>query len=335
MKQLNGTTQDIHATEAGPMKKILILGATGFIGRNLTRYLAAQGRMEVYGTYFRSKPLNDPDIHMLHADLTNTQDVDRVISGMDIVVQAAAVTAGIKDVAQNPHVYITDNAVMNSLILRSAFDHGVGRVVLLSCTVMYHSSDTPLRECDFDANREIYPNYFGGAWNKVYFEKMCEFYSRLGRGKYTVMRHSNVYGPYDKYDMEKSHVFGATMTKVMAANGDRIIIWGTGEEGRDLLHVDDLVSCIALAIEKQTAPFELFNVGCGTVITVQKLVETMIACSGKQLAIEHDLTKPSNKTSFSLNCDKAKQLLGWEPRISLEAGIRGTMEWYKTHVLTG
>ena len=170
-------------------QKILILGATGFIGRNTAEYFATQSDFIVYGTYFNSSPLNHPDIQMLHADLTKHENVDRVIEGMDIVVQAAAITSGIKDVASNPHKIIADNAIMNSLVFRSAFDHSTPHIILCSCTVMYHSSDKSLRENDFDANREMYPNYFGGAWNKVYFEKMCEFYSRLGRNKYTAMRH--------------------------------------------------------------------------------------------------------------------------------------------------
>ena len=66
---------------------------------------------------------------------------------------------------------------------------------------------------------------------------MCEFYSNLSKTKYTVIRHSNIYGPYDKFDLEKSHVFGATLTKVM--NGkERVTVWGTGREGRDLLYIE-------------------------------------------------------------------------------------------------
>ena len=125
---------------------------------------------------------------MIKANLTQKHHVKRVMRGMDIVIQAAAVTSGIKDVAQGPHKIIAENAIMNSWVFRSAFDLSTPHVFLLSCTVMYHSSDIPLKENDFDANREMYPSYFGGAWNKVYFEKMCEFYSSLGRNKYTAMR---------------------------------------------------------------------------------------------------------------------------------------------------
>jgi GDP-L-fucose synthase len=314
-------------------KKVLVCGATGFIGRNAAEYFAEQTGYKVFGTYFSSSPLNHPKIQMQQADLTKHEDVDRVIKGMDVVIQAAAVTSGIKDVADNPHAFISDNAVMNSLIFRSAFDHSVSNTVLLSCTVMYQSSEKPVKEIDFDANEEMYPSYFGGAWNKVYFEKICEFYSRLGRGKFTAMRHSNVYGPYDKYDLQKAHVFGATVTKVLTAEDGKLVIWGKGDEKRDLMHVSDLVRGLQYAIEKQSTPYELYNIGSGRAISIKDLVKKIIGISEKNLLLEHDLSKPSNKTSFCLDCEKARVELGWEPKVSLEEGIQKTLTWYKSNLM--
>jgi len=198
---------------------------------------------------------------------------------------------------------------------------------------MYQSSEDPLKETDFDANQEMYPSYFGGAWNKVYFEKMCEFYSRLGRGKFTAMRHSNVYGPYDKYDSQRAHVFGATITKVLKAEGDKIFVWGTGEEKRDLLHVSDLVRAFQLAIEKQSTPYELYNIGYGKAVTIKELVQKIVKASGKQLSLEHDLSKPSNRTAVCLDCTKAKTELDWEPLVSLKEGIQKTINWCQSNTL--
>lgn len=314
-------------------KKFLVLGATGFIGRNLVEYFANQSDIELYGTYYKSAPLKHPNIQMIRADLTSKLDVDRATKGMDVIIQAAAVTSGSKDVINNPVIHITDNAVMNSLIFKSAYDHSVSHVVFFSCTVMYHSSDIPLKETDFDANREIYPNYFGGAWNKVYFEKMCEFYARLNRNKYTVLRHSNIYGPYDKYDLEKSHVFSATITKVMTAKGGKISVWGAGEEERDLLYISDLIRFVEMVLSKQQSPFELYNIGYGSSISIKDLVQKIIDISGRQLAIEYDLSKPSIKTKLCLDSARAKEKLGWEPQVSLEEGIKKTLAWYKANLL--
>ncbi|OGS17894.1 MAG: hypothetical protein A2219_01805 [Elusimicrobia bacterium RIFOXYA2_FULL_50_26] len=314
-------------------KKVLVCGATGFIGRNVAERLALRNDLEVYGTYLKSEPPDNPRIKMIKADLTTRDDVSRVVKGMDIIVQAAATTSGAKEIVSKPYYHVTDNAVMNSLLFRAAFEHKVGHVLFFSCTVMYPSGDKPIKETDFDANRELNKNYFGVGWTKLYIEKMCEFYSRIGSTKYTVMRHSNIYGPYDKYDLERSHVFGATVTKVMTAKGDKITVWGSGEEGRDLLYVSDLVNFVELAMEKQITPFELCNVGCGNAVSVTDIVKNIIRHSGKTLRLEHDLTKPQIKTTLCLDTSKAKALFGWSPTVSLDEGIEKTISWYKNNII--
>ncbi len=312
------------------MKKVLVCGATGFIGRNIVEALAKRDDVELYGTYFTSKPLQTPKVQMRFADLRNDDDVNDVVKGMDIIIQAAATTSGAKDIFNRPYYHVTDNAVMNSLIFRAAHLNKVSHVVFFSCTTMYQSSDIAVLESDFDANQEMYPSYFGVGWTKVYIEKMCEFYSRLGNTKFTVIRHSNIYGAYDKYDLGRSHGFGATVAKVMSAeDGGKVIVWGAGKEERDLLHVSDLVRFVELAIEKQKSKFELYNVGYGSSISVKGLVSKIIAISGKNLKVEYDLSKPSIETKLFLDTSKAKRLLGWSPQVSLDEGIQKTLDWYK------
>jgi len=315
------------------MKKILICGATGFIGRNIAEHFALSDDFEVYGTCLKRPPLDNPKIKMIQADLTNKKEVDSLVKGMDIIIQAAATTSGAKEIVAKPYYHVTDNAVMNSLLFRAAYEHNVSHVLFFSCTVMYQSSQHPVKETDFNANQPIFPKYFGVGWTKVYTEKMCEFYSRIGQTKYTVIRHSNIYGPHDKFDLEKSHVFGATMTKVMTAADGKIVVWGTGEEERDLLYISDLTNFVELAIDKQTSKFELCNVGYGRSISVRGLVEKIIACSGKDIKIEHDLSKPSIKTALCLDTAKAKDVFGWQPEVSLEEGIQKTMDWYRQNIL--
>lgn len=311
--------------------KVLVCGATGFIGRNVTEYFAKDENYEVYGTYFNSEPYSCKDVIFVKADLTNKEDVDRVVDGKNIIIQAAATTSGSKDILSKPYYHVTNNAIMNSLIFRSAYEYKVSRLVFFSCSVMYQPSVVPVKELDFDANKELFPSYFGVGWTKVYLEKLCEFYSRIGNTVYTVVRHSNIFGPYDKYDLERSHVFGATIAKVMNAK-DKIVVWGPGEEERDLLYVSDLVRFVEFAIEKQTQKFGLYNVGLGSSISVKGLVKKIIEHAGKDIVIEHDLSKPTIPTKLSLDCTKAKTELGWEPKVSLDEGIVKTLNWYKQNV---
>ncbi len=313
-------------------KRLLICGATGFIGRNLAESFSRQDQFQTIGVYHLKPPFEYPGLEWIQADLTSSTDVERALTGVDVVIQAAATTSGAKDIVTRPHIHVADNAVMNSLLFRAAFDQKVGHIVFFSCTIMLQTSERGQTEDDFDANAPIHPRYFGAGWTKVYLEKMSEFYSRIGPTRYTVIRHSNVYGPHDKFDLERSHVFGATVTKVMTSRDGRIIIWGSGEEGRDLLYVDDLYDCVDRAIRSQAGPFALYNCGYGEVIAVKDLVGKIIEKSGRSLRVEYDLSQPSIKTSLFLDCRKAKRELGWERTTSLDRGIEQTLAWWRAHM---
>ena len=313
--------------------KILIAGATGFIGKNMLEYFMHQDTFDVYGVYHMSNPAHDKSVTWVQADLTRKEDVDRVVQGMDIIIHAAATTSGAKEILSKPYYHVTDNAVMSSLIFRSAYEQGVGRVIFFSCSVMYQPSGLGVKENDFNANQEIFPSYFGVGWTKVYIEKMCEFYSRISKTQYTVIRHSNIYGPHDKYDLQRSHVFGATLTKVMTAENNAITVWGDGTEERDLLYISDLVDFVHCVIDTQQSAFEIFNVGYGQSISIRNLVAKIIEHSERKLEIIFDISKPTIKTKLFLDCTKAKHELGWFPKISLDEGIKCTLAWYRKNIL--
>lgn len=311
-------------------KRILVCGGTGFLGRNFVEALASIEPANLRATYFDRTPPNLTGVQWVQADLRNSETVLRITQGVDLIVQCAATTSGAKDVIAAPHMHVTDNAVMNSLLFRAAHDNGVEHVFFPSCTVMYPSRDTALQETDFDANAPMYERYFGAGWTKVYLEKMAAFFASLGVTRYTVFRHSNLYGPHDKFDLEKSHVFGATIRKVLDAD-DKIIVWGKGREVRDFIHVDDMVQAACMAVTGQTTPYELFNVGGGNPISIAELVQMVVEESDKDLAIEFDTTKPTIDTRIFLNCDRIRDTLGWSPTTPLRKGIRQTLNWCRDH----
>ena len=220
-------------------RRVLVCGATGFIGRNLVETLARRSDLEVHALRFTRPPYDVAGVTWHQGDLRDVEAVNRLVPGMDVIVQAAATTSGSRDIVQTPYIHVTDNAVMNSLLLRACFEHKVGHFVFFSCSVMYQPREAPWREEEWDASQEMHLNYFAIGWTKVYIEKMCEFFSRLGVTRHTAIRHTNVFGPHDKFDLERSHVFGATVTKAMTSTTGSITVWGTGEEGTR----DDLTLC--------------------------------------------------------------------------------------------
>lgn len=312
--------------------KILICGATGFIGRNMTEHFAQNPNFEVHAVHFNRPAYDCKNVIWHRMDLRNPEQVDNIIKGKDIIIQAAATTSGAKDIVTRPYIHVTDNAIMNSYIFRSAFEHKVKHLIFFSCTVMYSSNSSALSEKDFDANKDLHPRYFGVGHTKLYMEKMCEFFANISETKFTAIRHSNIYGPHDKFDLERSHVFGATVTKVMTAQ-DKITVWGTGEEERDLLYVDDLINFVELTLKNQAQKYRLYNCGYGQAIAIKDLVNKIVSASGKNLKIENDLSQPTIKTSLFLDCALAKNELGWQPKFSLDEGIIRTLAWWRKNIV--
>jgi len=308
---------------------LMVLGADGFIGRNVLEYFHGLGTYNLIGFYHEDNeyPLLE-GVTQRRGDLKEESTSTNLFEGVDIVIQAAATTTGSQDVINAPFLHVTDNAVMNSYIFRECHLAGVKHVIFPSCTVMYQPKETAQSEEDWNASDEIYGNYFGVGNTKVYLERMCEFYSRLGNTKFTAIRHSNVFGPYDKFDLAKCHVLPAFVNKIVAAT-DELEIWGSGKAKRDLLYIDDLVRFIDLAIQNQQDSYELFNCGVGEAVSILDLASTICSLEGKTLEFKLNIDKPDIPTTVVLNCDKAKKLLGWEPKVSLEEGLINTLAWYK------
>lgn len=312
-------------------KKILLCGATGFIGKNILEKCVTENIYDVIAVYHKKEPhLFADNVQWKKCDLTDKQQVSDIIKDVDIVLQFACVNAsGAKEGVAKPYLSVTDNAVMNSIILRSCFENKINHFVFPSCTVMYHSSNSKIREEDSLPIVDPVDKYFGQGWTKIYLEKMCEFYAKISNIKFTVLRHSNIYGPYDKYDLECSHVFAATILKVANNKSGEVTVWGEGTEKRDFLHVDDFVNFIMLAIENQKEQYLFLNIGSGIATSIKDLVDKVIKISGKKLKIVYDPTKPTIKTSLCLDSRKALEKIGWQPKIDLETGIRRTISWYE------
>ena len=162
-----------------PKQRIIIFGGTGFIGKNLVLNFAKNKNYNVVAIYNKQVRFKQKNVKWIKANLLNEQIVEKIIKKNDIVIQAAATTSGSNDIINSPYLHVTDNALMNSIILRVCHKHKIKHFIFFSCTVMYSSSSYRVKENDLDLNKDIYENYFGVGWTKVYIEKMCEFFSRI------------------------------------------------------------------------------------------------------------------------------------------------------------
>ena len=190
-------------------------------------------KLSIYGTYLKTKP-KIKGVKLIKADLTKEKMLEKVLKGKDIVIHAAAVTSGSKEVATNPIKFVSDNVIMNSLICKYSTINKVKKVILLSCSIVYAthgSKKVYVKENDLDLSKRVNQKYFGFAWiKKIYLEKMAEFYSKFKQTKFIILRHSNIYGPNDKFDPLKSHVLASLILKTMDKKKKIIEILGKGKK---------------------------------------------------------------------------------------------------------
>ena len=308
------------------MKKVLICGGSGFIGKNLIKYLKKKP-YKIFATYKTKKPNNFNYVKWIKSDLTSKNDVEKTIKNYQIIIQCAAVTSGAKDMVTNPFSLIGDNVVMNSLVLKETIKKNIKHFIFLSCSVMYHHSKKKLKEKDYDPKKKLNKIYEGMALSKVYIENMCKFFSERSKTKFTVLRHTNIYGPYDKFENKKSHFMASTITKARYAK-KKLEVWGNGNEKRDFLYVDDLCSAIECVLKKQKNSFELLNISYGKMFSIKEIVKKVKKIIKKNYQILFDTTKPTININISVDNNKVIQQYKWKPKNKIDDGIRKTISWY-------
>ena len=314
-------------------KNILICGASGFIGKNLVLYFAGKKKYNLIGTYHKKKSTNNlKNIKWIKTDLRNFDQCIKVTKNMDIVMQCAATTSGSRDIIRAPYLHVTDNAVMNSYLLRASYINKVKHFIFTSCTVMYKNSNKPLTENEVD-EKKIFKNYYGVGHTKLYIEKMCKFFSKISDIKFTVIRHSNIYGPFDKFDKKKGHFIGSSIHKVFNEKTKKINIFGMGNEMRDYLYVNDLLSFIDLAIKKQKENFQIFNCSYGKSFKIKEILQIILKISGSNKKIENISSEKNINVNILVNSNKAKNILRWKPKTTIHKGIKLTIDWFKKKYL--
>lgn len=312
--------------------KILILGATGFVGTNILKKFDKSNNI-IHATYFKTKPFyRSRNVIWKRANLTKEQDVKKIISNYDIVFQCAAFTSGVEDMSKNPFLFITDNLIMNSLILQEVVKYKIKHFIFLSCTVMYHNSTKKLGEEDIDYKKEIHPKYEGIAKLKLYVESLCKFYSNNSKIKFSILRHSNLFGPFDKFFNKKSHFMAAIISKIIKLKkNDKLQVWGDGKEKRDFLHVDDFLIALDMIIRKQKKKYEIFNVCYGEQFSIREILFKLQKKEILQNKVIFLKQKPTIKVNILVSNSKIKKTIGWQPSLKLEDSIEETFDWVKNY----
>ena len=311
-------------------KKVLVAGGAGFVGTNLVQKLL-ELEAKVRAVDIKELQIKDERIEYFQADLTQKQNCQKAVEGVEYVFMMAANTSGAQVMEKTPLVHVTPNLIMNSLMLEDSYEAGVKKFLFHSSSTVYPVSDKPCKENDMKYG-DLFSKYYFVGWMKQFSEVLCEMYTRVKNPMKTiVVRPANIYGPYSDFELETSHVIPALIRKVIERQNP-IEVWGDGNEVKDFIYVDDLVEGDLLAMEKLES-FEPLNIASGRPCSVKEVLEAILKADNYQDAkIVFDSSKPTMIPKRLIDPSRAKKLLGFEAKTSFVQGIKNTVEWYKKQV---
>ena len=312
----------------------LVTGAGGFIGHHMVRYLQS------LGYWVRGADVKLPEFEDSHADefelvdLRQWEDCRKVTREVDEVYQLAADMGGIGYItAFRAHV-ARNNVLINAHMLEAAAESGVSRYFYSSSACIYpmslqESEDvSPLKEEDaYPAEPEE-----GYGWEKLYSEKLCQYYAEEGKLQTRVARFHNVYGPVGTFEGGREKAPAAICRKVaLADDGGEIEVWGDGQQTRSFMYVDDCVEGIyRIAQSDHSHPL---NLGTDRLVSIDELVRLVAGIAGKTLTVRHDPTKPQGVRGRNSDNSRLREVLRWEPVTTLEDGLSKTYTWIESELL--
>jgi GDP-L-fucose synthase len=300
-------------------RSVYVAGHKGLVGSALLRHLQKNGYRNIL---VRTRQ---------ELDLRQSDDVRNFFSQAkpEAVVVAAAKVGGIKANSDYPVEFLLENLQIQNNLIAASFEFGVKKLLFLGSSCVYPKlAPQPIHEESLLAG-PLEPTNEPYAIAKIAGIKLCQAYAQQYGMDFICAMPTNIYGPGDNFDLEKSHVLAALIRKVHEAklrNQREVTIWGTGTPRREFLHADDLADALGFLLENYDSS-EIINVGCGEDLTIRELVEIVAQVIGFEIDLVFDTTKPDGTPRKLLDTTRL-QALGWKPQISLNDGIRQTYQWF-------
>jgi GDP-L-fucose synthase len=302
--------------------RVMVTGGAGFLGRRIVARLEERG----------AKPIV---IRSAEYDLTQPERVRATLADHRprYVIHAAAVVGGIGANRRRPAEFFYANAVMGIHLVHEAWRAGVEKLLVVGTVCSYPKfTPVPFREEHLWDGYPEETNAPYGLAKKMLLVQLQAYRQQYGfNGIYVIP--TNLYGPGDNFDLETSHVIPALIRKCVEAEEagrEEVVLWGTGTASREFLYVDDAAEAIVAALERYDAP-EPLNLGAGAETTIRELAELVAQVTGFSGKFVWDPSYPDGQPRRAVDGTKARQLLGWEPKVKLAEGLAETVAWFRAH----
>jgi nucleoside-diphosphate-sugar epimerase len=317
------------------MERVLVTGAGGFIAHHLVKYLKGQGY------WVRGVDIKNPEYEPSPADEFEFLDLRRwpnclqATRGVDQVYNLAANMGGIGFIESHKAEIMHDNVLINIHMLEASRVNGIKRYLYTSSACIYpgykqNTPDvTPLKEEDaYPADPED-----GYGWEKLFSERQCRHYYEDYGLETRVVRFHNIFGPLGTYDGGREKSPAAICRKVaLAKKEDEIEVWGDGQQTRSYCYIDDCVEGIYRLMQSEYR--QPLNLGQDRLISINELVDIVANIAGKKIRKKYDLSKPQGVRGRNSDNTKLREVMKWEPQISLEKGLELTYFWIRKQLGT-
>ena len=298
--------------------KIYVAGHRGLVGSAIVRRLVADGYTNII-----VRGSDELDLRNQHA-VQQFFDYEQP----EYVFLAAAKVGGIHANNTHPAEFIYNNLAIQTNIIHEAWRHGVKKLLFLGSSCIYpRDCPQPIKE-DYLLTSPLEKTNEAYAIAKIAGLKLCEYYNKQYGTQFIAVMPTNLYGPYDNFDLESSHVIPALLVKIYNAyknNSPQCEVWGTGNPLREFLHVDDLAHAVVLLMNTYEEN-RIVNIGSGHDLSIRELVTLIKNIIGYEGEIVWKSSQPDGTPRKLLNIDTLISM-GWQPQISLVDGLTNTVLW--------
>lgn len=310
-------------------KNVVVIGASGLTGHALVEKLVGFGA-NVRATIHTQRQLrlaNDilKQIEIRPCELMDYDDCRSIVKDMDVAMFVAAFLRGAKGQTETPHILVRRNLIPAINCMEAACLEGVDRFGFIGSSTMYPPVTYPVAEEEgFQADPDKL--YMGVGWMKRYCEKFAMHFHDLFKTNFALIRSTAIYGPHDTFDPEVSHVLPALIVRA-AKRETPFLVWGTGKDVRDFVHVSDVADGLLMTVEKHACA-DPINIATGVAHTIKDAVQIIMNHLNHHAELVFDESKPSMIPIRLVSVEKAKSVLNFEAKYSLEDGLRDTIDWY-------